>query len=310
MIKAMFKKRPVADNVVSVPANILFNLIFFVAAACCIYPFLLVISVSFSEMKSLSSGGYQLIPRVFTADAYKYVFAASSNIINAYGVTLVATAMGTFLHLAMVSMFSYPLSRPEFEFRGFYMKFLLIPMLFSGGMVPWYIVCTQFLKLGDTMGALIVPYAFSGWNAVMMNVFIRKNIPTEMIEAARMDGSSEFKTYLRIVLPLSKAGLAAIGYMVAIGYWNDWWLPTIFIRSQRLHNLQYMLYRIMAMTTVLSNMVRTGGNLSAAERMSQSIPQESLRMAMVVIAVGPIVFAYPFFQRQFVKGLVVGSLKG
>ena len=312
MIKALFGKRSVADNAVSVPMNIVFNIIFTAGVAICLYPFLLVISVSLTGKNDLFQYGYRIIPARFTLESYRYIFAMGSNIFRAYGITVFNTVVGTFLHLFLVSMFSYPLSRPEFEFKGFFTKMIIIPMFLSGGLVPWYLVCTQMLRLTDTIWAMIIPMAFSGWNAIIMRIFIKRNIPDEVIESARIDGSSEFRTYIRIVLPMSKAGLAAIGYMVALGFWNDWWLPLILIRNPELHNLQYMLYKIINMTQMLSQMIRgsTSGSLEAAAKMSANIPGESLRMAMAVIAIGPIAFAFPLFQKQFIKGIVVGSLKG
>jgi len=313
MIRALFGKRSAADNAVSVPVNLLFNILFILGVVICVYPFLLVIGVSFSERKDVIEYGYRIIPVTFTAESYKYIFAFGNSIIRAYGVTIFVTLTGTILHLLIVSMFSYPLSRPEFEFRKGFTTFVLIPMFFSGGLVPWYLVNTQLLRIQNTVLALIIPYAFSIYNVMMMRVFIKKNIPDEMIESARIDGSTEFNTYLKIVLPLSKAGLAAVGYMVALSYWNDWWLPLILISdNDKLYNLQYMLYRIINLHNILTQMIRsaTPGTLDASQMLKQNIPQESVRMAMAVIATGPILIAYPFFQKNFVKGLVVGSLKG
>lgn len=305
------KKKPVSANEISMPANILLNLIFIIAMVACLYPFLQVVGISFSDNASLRQYGYRLIPKVFSLEGYKYVFSSLSSIGRAYGITIFVTVVGTFLHLALTSMFAYPLTRPEFAFRKGFTVYVLITMLFGGGMVPWYIVCTQLLHLKNTIFALFVPSLFSAWNAIVLKTFIKNNIPDSLIESARLDGSTEFMTFLRIVLPLSKAGLATIGFMVALGFWNDWWLPLMLITDEKLYNLQYLLYRIMNQIQYLADLAnRSPSEALLAMDSIRQVPQETARMAMCVITVGPIMFAFPFFQRHFVRGLTIGAVKG
>jgi putative aldouronate transport system permease protein len=245
---------------------------------------------------------------VFSTEGYFFAFNAGSSIVRAYAVTIFNTAVGTVLHIFIVSLFAYPLSRPEFRCRKFFMGFILIPMLFSGGLVPWYVICTQVLNLRNTIWAMILPSLFSSWNAIILRTFIRNNIPESLIESVRLDGCTEFKTYLHIVLPLSKAGLAVIAFFTALGYWNDWWLPLMLVTKPELYNLQYLLYNIMARIQFLQSIAAQ--NLGIVSMSDLRVPQETARMAMCVLTIGPIILAYPFFQRFFVKGITIGSIKG
>jgi putative aldouronate transport system permease protein len=273
----------------------------------CVYPFLLVIGVSFTDNDTLREG-YRIIPKMFSMDGYSFALNASNAIIKAYGVTLFNTVVGTALHVLVCSLFAFPLSRPECKSRKFMMGFILVPMLFSGGLVPWYVVCTQVLHLKDTIWAMIVPSLFSSWNVIVLRTFIMKNIPESLFESARIEGCTEFQTYLHIVLPLSKAGIAVIAFFTALGFWNDYWLSLMLITDQNLYNLQYLLYNILARMQFLQSIAAQAlGIVSAADL---RVPQETARMAMCVLTVGPIILAYPFFQRFFVKGITLGSIKG
>ena len=288
-------------------ANILLNVFFIFCVVCCVYPLLLVIGVSFTDNEVLREG-YRVIPRKFSTDGYSFVFNSGSSIIRAYGVTIFNTFVGTLLHIIIVSLFAYPLSRPEFKYRKVLMAYILIPMLFSGGLVPWYVICNQVLGLRNTIWAMILPSLFSSWNCIVLRTFIKNNIPESIIESVRLDGCTEFKTYLHIILPLSKAGLAVIAFFTALAYWNDYWLSLMLITDERLYSLQYLLYNIMSRITFLQSLAAQ--NLGFVSMSELNIPQETSRMAMAVMTVGPIILAYPFFQRFFVKGITIGSIKG
>jgi putative aldouronate transport system permease protein len=272
----------------------------------------MVLGISFTDNEVLKQG-YRVIPRVFDLSGYKFAASSGSAIIRAYGITIFSTVAGTAFHVALCSMFAYPLSRPEFRYRKFFTVYILIPMLFTGGMVPWYVVCSQVLHIKDTIFALIIPSLFSTWNVIVLRTFLRNNIPESIVESARLDGSTEMQTYLRIVLPLSKAGLATIGFMVALAFWNDYYLSLMLIDDPKMYNLQYMLYQILNKIRFLQTMSMMGltGSIDAsAQKALRNVPQETARMAMCVITVGPIIFAYPFFQKHFVKGLTIGAVKG
>jgi putative aldouronate transport system permease protein len=298
----------VSANRISSRANIALNLFFVFCVVACLYPVLLVLGISFSDNSALKDG-YKVIPKVFSMDGYKFSLSAGNSVIRAYAVTIFVTVVGTFLHVFIVSLFAYPLSRPEFRCRKFMMGFILVPMLFGGGLVPWYIVCSQVLRLSNTIWALIIPAAFSSWNAIVLKTFIKNNIPESLIESVRLDGCSEFKTYLHIILPLSQAGLAVIAFFTALGYWNDYWLSLILITNEKLYSLQYLLYNIMARITFLQNIGNSnlGGLISLKDL---QFPQETARMAMCMLTMGPIIAVYPFFQKFFVKGITIGSIKG
>jgi putative aldouronate transport system permease protein len=299
----------VSLNRVSSWANVLLNLFFLFCIATCLYPILLVLGVSFTGNDALLSDGYQIFPRVYSLEGYSFVFNTGNSILRAYAVTIFNTVVGTVLHVFLVSLFAYPLSRPEFKSRKFLMGFILVPMLFSGGLVPWYVICNQVLGLRNTIWAMIVPSLFSSWNAIVLRTFIKNNIPESVIESVRLDGCSEFRTYLHIILPLSKAGLAVIAFFTALVYWNDWWLALMLISNEKLYNIQYLLYNIMARIQFLQSMAaqNLGGAISLADL---HVPQETARMAMCVLTIGPIILVYPFFQRFFVKGITIGSIKG
>ena len=301
------KKFTAIANRISPGSNIVINCFFIICTVACLYPILLVIGISFTDNDALRAG-YRIIPRVFSTEGYSFVLNTSNTIARAYSVTIFNTFIGTFFHVFIVSLFAYPLSRPEFKYRKIFMGYILIPMLFSGGLVPWYVICNQVLGLRNTIWAMIIPYLFSSWNAIVLRTFIKNNIPESLIESVRLDGCSEFKTFLHIVLPLSKAGLAVIAFFTALAYWNDWWLSLMLVTDERLYNLQYLLYNIMERIQFLQSIAAQ--NLGIVSMADLQVPQESARMAMCVLTIGPIILAYPFFQRFFVKGITIGSIKG
>ena len=301
------KFNPVNANRIAPWANVMLNLFFIFCVTACLYPLLLVIGVSLTDNEVLRQG-YRIIPRKFSTEGYSFAFNTSNSIIRAYGVTIFNTCVGTFLHVFIVSLFAYPLSRPDFKYRKFFMGVILVPMLFSGGLVPWYVICNQVLGLRNTIWAMIIPSLFSSWNAIVLRTFIKNNIPESIIESVRLDGCSEFKTYIHIILPLSKAGLAVIAFFTALGFWNDYWLSLMLITEEKLYSLQYLLYNIMSRITFLQSMAAQA--LGMVSQADVNVPQETARMAMCILTVGPIILAYPFFQRFFVKGITIGSIKG
>lgn len=285
-------------------ANILFNLLFIAIAIACIYPLLLVLGVSFSSEKSIYEFGYQAIPHQFSLDAYNYLFKTPKAILDAYGITVFVTIVGTVLSTLVISLYAYAISRKEFAFRKFFAFLILITMLFNGGMVPWYIVCVKFLHIQDSVLALILPYLINGWYIIIMRTFFKTTIPDSVVESAKIDGAGEFRTFFTIVIPLALPGLATIALFTTLAYWNDWWLPLMLISKPSLYNLQYLIYVILNNIQFLQTMVERGNILLV------DIPSESSRMAMCIITIGPILIAYPFFQRFFIKGLTIGALKG
>jgi putative aldouronate transport system permease protein len=185
--------------------------------------------------------------------------------------------------------------------------YVLITMLFSSGLVPWYVMYTQVLRIHDTILVLIFPYLMNAWYVLILRTFYRNAVPEELLESARIDGANEYYIFFKIVIPLSTAGLATVGLFTMLLYWNDWWLPLVFIRNTNLFNVQYLLKSILENIQFIARMSQVAANIGMSMR---DMPSETIRMAIAIVAVGPIVFAYPFFQRFFIKGLTIGAVKG
>jgi len=276
-----------------------------VFALLCLIPILAILGISFSDEGSLVLEGYHILPRTFSTYAYDTILTTPGQLISAYKVSILVTVLGGFLGLAVTALISYPLSRRDFAWRKPIMFIVFFTMLFNGGLVPWYIIISKYLHLKSTLWVLILPYLANAWYIILMRTYMAK-IPMALIESAKMDGAGEFRVFVQIILPLSKPALATIGLFFVLQYWNDWWLSMLFIETERLIPIQYMLYRIMAniqfLTTQMSSM--------AVNVDISKLPNESARMAMCIIAAGPMLFIFPFFQKYFVRGLTVGSVKG
>ncbi|WP_054027371.1 carbohydrate ABC transporter permease [Bacillus sp. FJAT-28004] len=271
----------------------------------CLFPFIMVISGSLSTEKDIMDYGYTLWPKSITFDSYRILFLGSNRIIDAYGVSLFVTVAGTVLSLIVTSMGAYVMARRSFKYRNILSIYVIITMLFNGGLVPWYIICVRYLDLKDTLWALILPMLANAFNMFLIRNFML-SIPEDMNESAKMDGAGDFKIFYRLIAPLSLPVLATVGLFVALSYWNDWFLGLMFVDKQELQPLQLLL------RTLISNVefLKSSSNASAMQRISAQIPSESIKMALTVITIGPIIFLYPFVQRFFVKGLMVGAVKG
>jgi putative aldouronate transport system permease protein len=271
----------------------------------CLYPFLLVISGSFTTRAAAVTHGFTLIPREFTLEPYRVLFSNSKAIFDGYRVTVSVTIIGTALSLIVNSMMAFVLSRQNLFGKKFINIYVLITMLFSGGMVPWYIVCTRYLHLKDTYAALVVPMLVSAWNIFLIRNYFR-TMPNELYESAKIDGARDFHIYRRIYLPLAKPVLATVLLFTALGYWNDWWLGLMLIDKQEMQPLQMLLRAIIANIQFLQTM----DSSPQMQLMMANIPGDGVRMALVIITTGPIILLYPFVQRYFVKGIMLGSVKG
>lgn len=278
----------------------LIHLVLLVISLVFVLPVIVVISTSLSSEQDISVFGYAIVPRNFTTFAYQYIFADPNQIIKAYFVTITVTVVGTVLGLLIMSLLAYGLSRKDFTFRKPLSFFVFFTMLFNGGLVPWYILITQYLHLKNTIWVLILPYLVVPWFVLLLRTFFSA-IPAELIEAARIDGSGEWRTFFRIVMPLSTPALATVGLFIMLQYWNDWWLALLFIDDPNLVPVQLLLYNLEANINYLA---------SSPLSVGVSIPVESVRMAMAALAIGPIVFAFLFTQRYFIRGIALGGLKG
>ncbi|MBP3965840.1 carbohydrate ABC transporter permease [Paenibacillus lignilyticus] len=282
-----------------------FNITFFsVISLVTLVPLLYVVAVSFTTDAEISASGYQLIPKQFSGLAYSYLLQTPKALLNAYFITILVTILGTLLSLLMTSTVSYVMTRRDYRYSNATSFYVFFTMLFNGGLVPTYLVVTKVLHIQDTLWVLFLPYAVSPMFAMLMRGFL-KEIPYEVIESGKVDGAGEFRIFASIVMPLAKPALATVGLFYALAYWNDWWLAMLYISNEKLIPLQFMLQRIMSNLQYLTSNMQAGLNID----MSQ-IPGESSRMAIALLAIGPMMFAFPLFQRHIVRGLTLGAVKG
>lgn len=298
-------KKRYSGNRISMHSNIIFNMIFILIAAICIAPLLLVAVISLTNETTILKNGYSFFPAKWSVAAYTYLFKGSGMIFHAYGVSIFVAVVGTVSSILITALYAYPLTRPNFRFKRLFSFLVYFTMIFSGGLVPWVMIYSRVLKLDNTIFVLIIPYLMNAWYVMILRTFMQQSIPEAVIESAKIDGAGEFRTLFVIVLPLCKAGLATVGLFSLLGYWNDWYLPLIFVTDKNVYNIQYLLYQILDNIQFLSS-----SNIGSAAQIAASLPSEGARMAIAIISIGPIVLAYPFFQRYFIKGLTVGSVKG
>lgn len=293
-------------NRISTPANAVLTLVFWLMAIVCLVPVLLVLSVSLSDEGSVIRHGYSIWPREFTFYAYEFLLKDIAKIAKGYGVSIFVTIAGTLLSLLFTAMLAYPLSRRDFKFRNYFSFFVFFTMLFNGGLVPFYMTYS-IAGLKNSLIALILPYLIAPFNVIVMRVFFSNTIPPALIESAVIDGAGELRIFRSIIVPLSLPVMATIGLFQTFAYWNDWFLSLIFISNDNLVNLQYLMYKVMREVEYLnSGLVEA----SRAGELSKNLPSETVRMAMAIVGIGPIIFVYPFLQKYFIKGLTVGSVKG
>ncbi|RTE09333.1 carbohydrate ABC transporter permease [Paenibacillus whitsoniae] len=285
--------------------HLLAYLIIIALSVLCLFPFILIISGSLTENESIIKHGYHLIPQVISLTAYKAVLTFPEKVLRAYGVTTFVTVTGTVLGLFMMTMAGYVLQRKDFKYRNVASFYIYFTTLFGGGLVPWYILITKYLKFTDSYMALIFPGLMTPFLVLLMRSFISASIPDELSESAKIDGANDFTIYYRIVLPLALPGIATVGLFLALHYWNSWFSTSLFINDQNKYELQYFLYNIINTAAAISQL-----GVSTGATMSQEIPTESTKLAMAIIVTGPILFLYPFVQRFFVKGLTIGAVKG
>jgi len=293
-------------NTITRTSDVILNILFILVVIICICPVVLVTIVSFTSESSINKYGYSFIPKEFSTLAYRYVLSDVTQIARSYGVSLFVTIVGSALAVLIVAMYAYPISRRDFKHKGLFTFIVFFTMLFSGGLVPWYMVYSSLLQLKNTVAVLIMPHLVTPFYVLIMKTFFSTNIPDSIVESAKMDGAGEIRIFVSIVLKLSTPALATIGLFSTIYYWNDWFNAMMFITDIKMMPLQFLLYRIQTTMEVLIQLSSsTGQVLTVAD-----LPSQSVRMAMCVITMGPIILAYPFFQKYFVKGLTIGAIKG
>lgn len=284
--------------------QIILNVIMIILCLICVLPFLLLISSSLSADNDLVKYGYSFLPRRIDLSAYRYLIFGSKSIIRGYGISILVTVTGTLSSLIMTTLFAYPLSRRNLPGRNFFAFFIFFTMLFNGGLVPSYIMWTQIFHIKNTLWALIIPgLLLNAFNVIMMRSYLTTSIPEEIIEAAKVDGAGEWRTLLRIVMPMAKPIIATLVLMIGLSYWNDWINGLYYLNNDKLYSIQVLLNRMLQNVEMIKNAASSGG---AAMKM----PSTSIRMAVAVIGALPVLIVYPFFQKNFVKGIVIGAVKG
>lgn len=274
----------------------------------CALPVVLVFIAAFTDEKAIAQNGYSFFPEKWSLAGINSVLRYGTQLLTSYGITIFVTVFGTALGLLVMSMFAYSISRKEFRLSRFLSIFLLIPMLFNGGQLAGYVVFTSYYHLKDSLWLLILPLCVSTMNVIILRTYIANSIPSELMEAAKIDGAGEYRTFFQITLPLLKPSLAAVGFMMATAYWNDWQNALLYITTDSKKPLQLLLVNIQKSIEFLLNNSNVPASARAA--MGGNIPQYSATMATVLVVIGPIMIVYPFFQKYFVKGLTVGSVKG
>lgn len=272
-----------------------------------VIPFLLVLSGSLTDEGAIISNGYGFLPVPFSLDAYSYILSDFSQILRSYGISIIVTLTGTAAGLYFCTMTAFVLSRQDFRYRNRFSFFFYFTTLFNGGLVSTYILFVQYLKLKNNLLSLILPGLLPVFYILIMRSFIRSMIPASLIEAAKIDGAGEFRIFMGIVLPLVKPALACIGLFYAIGYWNDWYNAMLYITDIKKYSLQYLLTSVINKADFLTKSSMSSATVAEAR---ESLPSESLKLAMTIVSIGPIVFVYPFVQKYFVTGLTIGAVKG
>ncbi len=289
-------KEQLIFNLISYTTVIIFTLL-------CVIPFLLVISGSFTDEGSIHVDGYRFIPGKFSLNAYRVAFAMPANILRAYGVTGTVTVVGTLVGLFIICMTAYALQRPQFKYRNAFALYFYFTTLFSGGLVPWYILMVRYLHLKNNYLALLFPAMLTVFDIIIMRSFM-KSIPEALAESAKIDGAGEFRIFAQIFLPLSKPALATVGLFIALRYWNDWYASMLFITQKEKFSLQFYLYSMLTQMEFAANDAKSAGIVM------DQYPAESFKLAMTIVATGPILLLYPFVQKYFIQGMTVGAVKG
>ncbi|MDE5940029.1 MAG: carbohydrate ABC transporter permease [Lachnospiraceae bacterium] len=293
-------------NQIKPSTNVLINILFLILGLTCIFPLLFVFSISITSEEALRSSGYQIIPQEFSAAAYQFLWNERSMILHAAFMSVFITVLGTIITIALTTSMGYVVSRSGFKLKKLYTWLIFIPMVFNGGMLSSYVVVNNILGLRNTIWALILPLACSSFSVTICRTFFRTTVPDSIVESAKIDGAGQFRIWAQIVLPISKPVMATIGMFAAFGYWNDWFQASLYIDDKNLQTLQSMLNNIRANIEYLAN--NPYGGLSMQQYKS-SMPTESVRMAIAIIIIVPIACTYPFFQKYFISGLTVGSVK-
>lgn len=305
-------KKIIDDEILSLnrikpSTNAAFNALLVICSLMCIVPVIFVFMISISSEASLISAGYKFWPQEFSLSAYQFLWKEKDMLIGALGISVLVTLVGTALGVMLTTMMGYVLSRPVFKLKGLFTWVVFIPMIFNGGMVANYVVVTNILRIDDTLWSLVLPLCISSFNVIICKTFFRSTIPDAIVESAKIDGASQATIFGRIVIPISKPVFATIGLFLTFGYWNDWFQSSLYISDKKLISLQALLNNMMKNIEYIANNPDAGLSL---QQYKNSMPSESVRMAIAIVIIIPIACAYPFFQKYFISGLTIGAVKG
>ena len=289
-------------------AKIIPHIVLIILTLVCLLPLLLLLMASLTDEQTLMLNGYSFFPEKFSADAYTYIFKTGKTVLRAYGITFFVTAVGTVCNVCMTVCLSYPLARPGLKGRNAIAFFVFFTMLFNGGLVPTYIMYTRYIKVSNTIWALIIPsLVVNAFYVIMMRTYFSTNIPEAVIEAARIDGAGEFRILLTIVLPMSVPMVATMTLLIGLSYWNDWKNGLYYLQQNKsLYSIQVLLNDMLRDVQAL----KSGMDAAAAAEITANMPSTGIKMAIAVVGVLPVLIVYPFFQKYFVKGITIGAVKG
>ncbi len=298
--KKMKIKKSKADKIMSCLAYLFIG---FIALACFI-PLIMVVSVSVSNNTEVLQKGYSILPRAFTLDTYIYLFAHSGvRILRSYIVTIFVTVVGCVTAMIITSMCSFALSIKTLKYRNVIAYFCNLTIIFSAGLIPWYYVCVNWYGFSNNFRALIVPQIVNVFNMFLLRTYFEQ-VPVSLYDSARIDGAGYFKIWMSIAVPLTKTGMMTVGMMFALSYWNDWWNALMFVDDRDFFPLQYYLYNILSNVNAISS-----GRIPAGAAANIALPSETVKMAVTIVTIGPIIFLYPFVQKYFVNGIMTGAVK-
>lgn len=297
-------KTKIKQDTSTLVVKIISYLVITAFALICLLPFILIISASLSTESVIMKEGFGLLPKEFTLDAYTWAFRFPKMILGSYAVTILLTVCGTLVGLFVIAMTGYALQRKDFPFRNAISFFIYFTTLFSAGMAPTFIWVSRYLQLKGTYFAVFFQLLMTPWLIILMKNFA-KSVPFEITESGKIDGAGDFRIFISLVLPMLKPALATVGLFLALGYWNEWYLSSLYLGSEvDFKPLQYYLYNIINQAAALKNSM-AGAAVTVAD-----LPSNTLKMATAVVATGPIVFLYPFVQKYFISGITVGAVKG
>lgn len=290
--------------------SVIVHLVLIVLCVICIVPFLLVFMSSITEEKTLLMNGYSFFPEAYSLYSYTYIFTGNgSTILHGYFVSFFITIVGTAASIVMTLLFAYPLSRKDLPARNIFAFFVFFTMLFRGGLVPSYMMWTQIFSIKNSYAALIIPnLLMNAFYIIMMRTYFSSTIPVELIEAAQIDGGTEGKILWKVIAPLSKPMIATLGFMTALGYWNDWMNGLYYVTKDSFYSIQNILNRMLMDIQYLTSAAAT--QMGNAAELAASLPSTGIRMSVAVVGLIPILVIYPFFQKYLIKGIMIGGVKG